>query len=76
MCGSLQEDNPESSDTKNPVTTRTRLPTSRDRDQILLLLFIQILRQIFFLTCSNYTCISLVKHISASVLLQLGDSHT
>ena len=29
----------------------------------------------FFLTCSNYTCISLVKHISTSVLLQLGNSH-
>ena len=29
----------------------------------------------FFLTCSNYTCISLVKHNSTSVLLQLGNSH-
>ena len=29
----------------------------------------------FFLTCSNYTCISLVKHNSTSVLLQLGYSH-
>ena len=29
----------------------------------------------FTLTCSNYTCISLVKHISTSVLLQLGNSH-
>ena len=29
----------------------------------------------FFLTCSNYTCISLVKYSSTSVLLQLGNSH-
>ena len=29
----------------------------------------------FFLTCSNYTYISLVKHISTSVLLQLENSH-
>ena len=58
------------------VTTRTRLPMSQDRDQILLLLLLKFyIRFFFFFTCSNYTCISLVKHYSTSVLLQLGSSH-
>ena len=56
------------------VTTQTRVQTSRDNDQILLLLLLKFYVR-FFLTCSNYTCIYLVKHISTSVLLQLGNSH-